>query len=79
MSPQHRNPTLTSIDEKTLTVNSEFDVQTDSTIDHYPGFPKTVSPRATTSDRSSDTIHEATIPPHNSHRTVILCFDGTGT
>ncbi|KJA19221.1 hypothetical protein HYPSUDRAFT_143965 [Hypholoma sublateritium FD-334 SS-4] len=69
---------MSSIDEKSLIVNSEFDVQTDSPIDHYPGFPKTVSPRAATSDRSSDTIHEATIPPHNSHRTVILCFDGTG-
>ena len=79
MSAQHRHPTLCSIDEKSLIVNSETDVQTDSVIDHYPGFPKTVSPRTATSDRSSDTINEATIPPHNNHRTVILCFDGTGT
>ncbi len=79
MPAHHRHPTLTSIDEKSLIVNPENDGRIDSAIDHYPGFPKTVSPRTTTSDRSSDTINEATIPPHNNHRTVILCFDGTGT
>ncbi|KIM38234.1 hypothetical protein M413DRAFT_30356 [Hebeloma cylindrosporum] len=60
--------------EKTLTL--------DSTVsqDQYPGFPKALSPGASTSDESEDPPRplEPTVPPNHDHRTLVLCFDGTG-
>ncbi|KAJ6511738.1 hypothetical protein DFH09DRAFT_1049688 [Mycena vulgaris] len=46
-------------------------------VDQYSGFPKRTSP----TDFAPDTREldlEKTIPPTNSHRTLVLCFDGTG-
>ncbi|PPR06254.1 hypothetical protein CVT24_000926 [Panaeolus cyanescens] len=52
-------------------------LQSTTSVDPYAGFEKTLSPF---SDSSSDDTRspEATIPPNHSHRTLILCFDGTG-
>ena len=41
--------------------------------DGYPGFMKTTSPSG-----ESESEFEDTIPPTNAHRTLVLCFDGTG-
>jgi len=60
------NPT-TFTHEKTLTLDSSI------SQDHYPGFPKTFSPGGNTSDESGPTV-----PPNHEHRTLVLCFDGTG-
>ncbi|KAJ7631645.1 hypothetical protein DFH06DRAFT_1223719 [Mycena polygramma] len=49
-----------------------------SPIDEYPAFPKRLSPVARPMPRSSERDLEETIPPTNDHRTLVLCFDGTG-
>ena len=76
MSPQHkRSGTLSSTNEKAMTINSDC-------LDEYPGFPKVASPGIISSREDSTSSHfedlEPTIPPTHKHRTVILCFDGTG-
>ncbi|KAF9055647.1 hypothetical protein BJ165DRAFT_1412195 [Panaeolus papilionaceus] len=52
-------------------------LQSTTSTDPYANFEKTLSPF---SDSSSDDTRapEATIPPNHSHRTLVLCFDGTG-
>ncbi|KAH9486042.1 hypothetical protein JR316_0000106 [Psilocybe cubensis] len=70
MHTRARSKTMTSIDEKALSTDS-------SISDQYPGFPKTTSPRAEGDSGFYDKL-EPTIPPTHKHRTVILCFDGTG-
>ncbi|KAJ7726363.1 hypothetical protein B0H16DRAFT_1592666 [Mycena metata] len=53
-----------------------------STLDEYPIFPKSssppTSPLRSTSGGLGEYDLEKTIPPTNDHRTLILCFDGTG-
>ncbi|KAF8899389.1 hypothetical protein BD779DRAFT_1431850 [Infundibulicybe gibba] len=45
--------------------------------DQYPDFTKTTSPRGDTTD--SFNLDEIIPPPHpRRHRTLVLCFDGTG-
>ncbi|KAJ7045168.1 hypothetical protein C8F04DRAFT_1067942 [Mycena alexandri] len=46
-------------------------------IDEYPTFPKLSSPTSA-SPSGQEYGLERTIPPSNDHRTLILCFDGTG-
>ena len=70
----HTPNSTTSMNEKTLTLDSSI------SQDRYPGFPKTVSPIASTLDESGAAAQPlgSTIPPNHDHRTLILCFDGTG-
>ncbi|KAJ6479221.1 hypothetical protein C8R47DRAFT_1178465 [Mycena vitilis] len=49
-----------------------------SPIEEYPAFPQRLSPVAGPFPRSSERNLEETIPPTNDHRTLVLCFDGTG-
>ncbi|KAF7307637.1 Zn(2)-C6 fungal-type domain-containing protein [Mycena indigotica] len=44
--------------------------------DLYSGFPKRTSPTPMESRRCVNL--EETVPPTNDHRTLVLCFDGTG-
>ncbi|KAF9528165.1 hypothetical protein CPB83DRAFT_855015 [Crepidotus variabilis] len=70
----NRTSTMSSIDEKGLTIDSKF---TQSPMDDsFPGFPKARS-LAGAGSTSSDDI-EPTVPPSHRHRTLVLCFDGTG-
>ncbi|KDR86028.1 hypothetical protein GALMADRAFT_399158 [Galerina marginata CBS 339.88] len=75
MATHNRSVTISSMTDNTLSVDSRF------TQDQYPGFPKVSSPSGAGSDESSSGSEvplEPTIPPDHKHRTVILCFDGTG-
>ncbi|KAF8167168.1 hypothetical protein B0H34DRAFT_791932 [Crassisporium funariophilum] len=68
---------MSSLNEKSLTIDSHF-TRTPSQ-DQYPGFPKMASPTSPSGDgSSSEYSSEPTIPPNHSHRTLVLCFDGTG-
>ncbi|KAJ7457836.1 hypothetical protein FB451DRAFT_589308 [Mycena latifolia] len=44
----------------------------------YPEFPKRGSPTGHGPTTRSEFNLEQTIPPTNTHRTLVLCFDGTG-
>lgn len=57
--------------EKHLTVSSTATAMGDA----YPGFPKVASPGAESESDFGDTD---SVPPTHKHRTLILCFDGTG-
>ncbi|KAG6840745.1 hypothetical protein C0991_004654 [Blastosporella zonata] len=49
--------------------------------DQYSGFTKTTSPASARSDSlasSNDYDDDDIIPPQHAHRTLVLCFDGTG-
>ncbi|KAJ7157325.1 hypothetical protein C8R46DRAFT_1225920 [Mycena filopes] len=47
-------------------------------VDEYPGFPMRTSPTSPNfPSRRRDEL-EKTVPPTNDHRTLVLCFDGTG-
>jgi hypothetical protein len=63
-----------STHQKTLTIDSAT-----AHSDEYPGFIKTTSPRGLKTDTDSDSfLDEDIIPPNHTHRTLVLCFDGTG-
>ncbi|KAG6919079.1 hypothetical protein DXG01_009332 [Tephrocybe rancida] len=46
--------------------------------DEYPSFTKTTSPGNSDSNESLDYHYDDIIPPRHMHRTLVLCFDGTG-
>lgn len=46
--------------------------------DPYPGFQKTTSPNAQRSSFDSTSLTSEVVPPFHDHRTLVLCFDGTG-
>jgi hypothetical protein len=54
------------------------DCSSTTPIDEYPTFPKRSSPIGVATRRTSGYDLEKTIPPTNDHRTLVLCFDGTG-
>ena len=67
--------TLYPVKEKAIsTPNSQSPID-----DHYPDseFQKETSPME--ESHSSHGFAEATVPPSHAHRTLVLCFDGTGT
>jgi len=74
LMPSHTPNSAMSQHEKTLTIDSSI------LQDQYPGFLETLSPGGNTSDDSGGPLRplERTVPPHHEHRTLILCFDGTG-
>ncbi|KAJ7360956.1 hypothetical protein DFH08DRAFT_1074064 [Mycena albidolilacea] len=50
-----------------------------TTVDEYPSFPKRSSPTAKTPTPSTTGYNlEKIVPLTNDHRTLVLCFDGTG-
>ena len=65
--------TQTSGRQKSLTIDST----TAAPSDEYPGFFKTTS--GLKGDTDSDLFYDHDIiPAKHEHRTVVLCFDGTG-
>ncbi|KAF8079272.1 hypothetical protein FPV67DRAFT_1691876 [Lyophyllum atratum] len=60
-----------STNKKSLTIDSP------TICDEYPGFAKTTSPGGESEADSFDEDDDI-IPPTHRHRTLILCFDGTG-
>ena len=71
-----RNTTLSSIDEK-LAIDSHLTSSPIAENTQYPGFRKTTSPSGDDVSSTSE-YDEPTVPPNHQHRTLILCFDGTG-
>ena len=72
-----RELTVSSIDEKGDVIDSAYGAS--PAYDSFPGFPKVRSPAADSTGYSvsSDEL-EPTVPPDHRHRTLVLCFDGTG-
>jgi hypothetical protein len=69
------NETQPSAHKKSLTIEST----TAAHCDEYSGFVKTTSPRGLKEDTDSDSFFDDDIiPPTHAHRTLVLCFDGTG-
>lgn len=69
------NETQPSAYTNSLTIDSV----TAAHSDEYPGFVKTTSPQAYKGDTDSDSFgDDDIIPPTHAHRTLVLCFDGTG-
>lgn len=59
--------------------STTFDSNTATHSDEYSGFIKTSSPTALRADTDSDSFYDdEIIPPTHTHRTLVLCFDGTG-
>jgi len=71
-----RNTTLSSIDEK-LAIDSHLTSSPIAENTQYPGFRNTTSPSGDDVSSTSE-YDEPTVPPNHQHRTLILCFDGTG-
>ncbi|KAF9449973.1 hypothetical protein P691DRAFT_811324 [Macrolepiota fuliginosa MF-IS2] len=69
MSTHPSNPS-THGHEKSLTISSTAT----ATGDLYPGFPMVTSPEC----ESFDLGYTDSVPPTHKHRTLVLCFDGTG-
>jgi len=61
-----------SVKEMTSTPDSQSPID-----DYYPEFQKVTSPIG--ESHTSHGLVEATVPPGHTHRTLVLCFDGTGT
>jgi hypothetical protein len=73
--PHTRNETLSSSDEKLLIGASQFTRSpSDVSFPHGP----LKSPSRESADSSDSQYTEPTIPPNHRHRTLVLCFDGTG-
>ncbi len=55
-------------------------VRVDSSEDRFPEIPNVGSPGRMANDHASFTDEEEdeVIPPNHAHRTLVLCFDGTG-
>jgi len=68
-----RPGTLSSTNEKTLSVDSQS--SRSPILDPYLGFEKVTSPGG---DSEASQFIEPTVPPSHNHRTLVLCFDGTG-
>ncbi len=73
MPPAGLIGTLYPVKEKTTSTSGS-----QSPIDNlYPEFQKAASPME--ESQTSNGFAEATVPPSHAHRTLVLCFDGTGT
>ena len=75
LMPSHSpNSKTMSEFEKTVTIDSSI------LPGQYSRFPETLSPGGNTSDESGGSPRplDRTVPPNHEHRTLILCFDGTG-
>jgi hypothetical protein len=72
---------MSSIEEKGPILNCEADSPVTSDTrpgsDYFSGFPTTLSPRSASGTTNDSSLPE-TVPPHHAHRTLVLCFDGTG-
>ncbi|TFK66192.1 hypothetical protein BDN72DRAFT_871607 [Pluteus cervinus] len=65
----------TSQTDRNLAIDLGKSSESGSESDPYPGFPKVGSPqRSEFNHHSADEV----IPPSHEHRTLVLCFDGTG-
>lgn len=60
-----------TINHKNLTIDSKAD-------DQYADFTKTTSPGGGSDTIMSFESNDDIIPPTHRHRTLVLCFDGTG-
>ncbi|KAF8873256.1 hypothetical protein CPB84DRAFT_1854095 [Gymnopilus junonius] len=63
-----------------LRTEKKLDLVSNPRQDQFPDFPVVSSPTSALSGSSTNSseLQEPTIPPNHKHRTLVLCFDGTG-